>query len=205
MPECSIGLVPDVGGSLLLGRAAGGVGPYLGLTGDRMDAGDAIYAGFADHYVPASDWDDVKSMLTTTGTVTVPRHTAPASRLQSWQPELDTYFAAATASDIYAGLSDGPACQSARKLMDRNSPLAMACAVPLIASAKTKGTIHAALEQEFQFTYRAVEQSDFIEGIRAAIIDRDRRPNWKHSDIASVTTDDITEMTAPLGPQRLTF
>ncbi len=52
MPECGIGLIPDVGGSLLLGRAPGRLGEYLGLTGARMGPGDAIHAGFADYYLP---------------------------------------------------------------------------------------------------------------------------------------------------------
>ncbi|MEL6934382.1 MAG: 3-hydroxyisobutyryl-CoA hydrolase, partial [Pseudomonadota bacterium] len=48
MPECSVGLIPDVGGSLILANAPGHVGTYLGLTGERMGPGDAIFAGFAD-------------------------------------------------------------------------------------------------------------------------------------------------------------
>jgi enoyl-CoA hydratase len=52
MPECGIGLVPDVGGSLILARAPGRLGEYLGVTAARMGPGDAIYAGFADYLVP---------------------------------------------------------------------------------------------------------------------------------------------------------
>ena len=52
MPECMIGLVPDVGASAILARAPGRLGEYLGLTGHRMGPGDAILAGFADHFVP---------------------------------------------------------------------------------------------------------------------------------------------------------
>ena len=60
MPECSIGLVPDVGGSLILAKAPGHVGEFLGLSGDRMDASDAIYVGFANHFVPQDAWDALK-------------------------------------------------------------------------------------------------------------------------------------------------
>jgi len=56
MPECGIGLVPDVGGSLLLARAPGRFGEYLGTTASRMGPADAIFAGFADHFVPQDDW-----------------------------------------------------------------------------------------------------------------------------------------------------
>ena len=52
MPEVGIGLVPDVGGSALLAAAPGHLGEYLGTTATRMSAGDAIYVGFADHFIP---------------------------------------------------------------------------------------------------------------------------------------------------------
>jgi enoyl-CoA hydratase/carnithine racemase len=67
MPECGIGLVPDVGGSLLLARAPGRLGEYLGVTGARMGPGDAIHAGFADYFVPEAAWEALKAELCATG------------------------------------------------------------------------------------------------------------------------------------------
>ena len=87
MPECTIGLVPDIGGSLILARAPGCCGEYLGLTGDRMDAGDAIYAGFADIYDPEVDWDSLKTELIKTGdpeVIATAARPAPESRLAGW-------------------------------------------------------------------------------------------------------------------------
>ncbi|MEO0401416.1 MAG: enoyl-CoA hydratase/isomerase family protein, partial [Pseudomonadota bacterium] len=63
MPECGIGLVPDVGGSLMLALAPGRLGEYLGTTAARMNASDAIFAGFADHFIAQTDWEAVKSAL----------------------------------------------------------------------------------------------------------------------------------------------
>ena len=59
MPECSIGLIPDVGGSLLLARAPSNLGYYLGITGTQMDAADAIYSGFADSFIEKNEWSNV--------------------------------------------------------------------------------------------------------------------------------------------------
>jgi len=67
MPECGIGLVPDVGGSLLLARAPGRTGEYLGTTGTRMGPDDAIYAGFADIFVPKSEWDELCTEIIESG------------------------------------------------------------------------------------------------------------------------------------------
>ena len=63
MPECGIGLIPDVGGTLLLAQAPGRLGEYLGLSGHRMGPGEAIAAGFADHYVPEADWPALAERL----------------------------------------------------------------------------------------------------------------------------------------------
>ena len=67
MPECSIGLVPDVGGSLLLSKAPGNIGYFLGLTGTQMSASDAIFAGFADIYIPRDTWPDLIKKLERSG------------------------------------------------------------------------------------------------------------------------------------------
>ena len=192
MPECTIGLVPDVGGTYLLGNAPGFIGTYLGLTGARMSAGDAIFAGFADQFIPQNNWTDVKSILAQTGDVnSLPAYGTPHAPLADQQTTINTAFASDTLADILTGPLDA----ETQKILARNSPLAMACSVILINRARENGTIDDALSQEYRFTYRAVAQSDFIEGIRAAIIDKDRKPHWQPlSDVA------VTNMIAPLGP-----
>lgn len=189
MPECSIGLVPDVGGSLILAQAPGHCGEYLGLTGDRMDAGDAIYAGFADHYVPEEAWQALKEYLAETGKVDIPEHPTTDSRLAHWQTDIDGYF---------EGHRDSDAARHADTLSARNAPLAMAVCRKVLAAVRDNPDIRTALDHEFRYTYRCVAQGDFIEGIRAAIIDRDKQPTWQ-----PVTEDQIAAMTAPLGAHAL--
>jgi enoyl-CoA hydratase len=209
MPECSIGLVPDVGGSLLLAQAPGHCGEFLGLSGDRMDAGDAIYAGFADHFIPQDGWDALKETLISTGdtaAVDAAAKSAPAARLAGWQSEIDSCFGGDTLGDIFRAMAtapDGPAIAHARKLMDRNAPLGMAVAVKIIKDNRRDPRIEHALDQEFRYTYRCLTQGDFIEGIRAAIIDRDRAPKWQHSSWETVPPADVAYMTSDLGTEAL--
>lgn len=200
MPECGIGLIPDVGGSYLLARAPGYIGTYLGLSGTRMNAADAITATFADHYIPEADWDHLKIQLTT-GDITLPKHTAPGGTLINLRAQIDAAFKQPTLQDI---LRDLPADTPLNiKALRRNAPLAMACAVQIIERVRQKPSIQTALQHEYRFTHRAVAQGDFIEGIRAAIIDKDRTPRWQHASPYDVTSAQVDAMTSPLQEQEL--
>ena len=88
--------------------------------------------------------------------------------------------------------------------MLRNSPLSVAVTIEMMARLRGVTDIRAALDLEYRYTYRAMEHGDFIEGIRAAIIDKDRSPQWKHGADA-LPTEAIDTMLAPLGDQALTF
>lgn len=210
MPEVGIGLVPDVGGSLMLALAPGRLGEYLGITASRMDADDAIYAGFADTYVPQSMWIKLISELEKTGDVAridPASGTPPEGALRTQQTQIDALFAGESLGDIErllaADKSDFAA--AARKLMGRNSPLSMACAVEMIHRLRCASlSIQKALDLEYRFTARAMEHGDFLEGIRAAIIDKDRSPKWRFTE-GDVPTMAVSKMLMPLGENALTL
>ena len=206
MPECGIGMIPDVGGTWLLGQAPGELGTYLALTGARMEAGDAIHAGFADRFIPESDWDAVKAALAETGDLSVlPRLPDPASQMAIEQSRLNRLFAPSTVTEIIDNLrTDNSAiAQSALKAIRRNSPLSMACALAMLRPSPR--SLDEALKQEYRWTWRSMEHADFIEGVRAQIIDKDRTPHWKHDDVADVTIAEVAAMLATLGRDELTF
>jgi enoyl-CoA hydratase/carnithine racemase len=209
MPECGIGLVPDVGGSLILARAPGRLGEYLGTTGTRMGPADAIHAGFADHFVPAADWEGLKAELCASGDARAVAAAAKApgeSALAARQRLVDRHFGGETLGDILRSLRiptpDEPEntafCEETLKVMARNSPLSMACTVQIIHRLRGPGaTIERALDLEYRFTARAMEKGDFLEGIRAAIIDKDRNPRWRHT-LDTLKDYEVTRMLMPL-------
>ena len=206
MPECGIGLIPDVGGTLLLSRAPGRLGEYLGVTGARMGPGDAIHAQFADYYIPRAGWGDLVAELCDTGDWEAVDRAAlppPDSALKAEQADIDRLFAGETIRDILNMLRFGGAGLGERALevIGKNSPLSVACTVELIHRARLRDTIEAALEQEYRFTHRAMEKGDFLEGIRAAIIDKDRRPRWTHASLEAVTAPEVAGMLLPLGAE----
>ncbi|WP_425039054.1 enoyl-CoA hydratase/isomerase family protein [Primorskyibacter sp. S187A] len=210
MPECGIGLVPDVGGSLILARAPGRLGEYLGTTGARMGPGDAILAGFADYYIPEDTWPELIETLERTGDWTqidTAALTPPIGPIQNARAEINRLFTGERLGDILKDLeTDGSEfAQATLAMMARNAPLSMACAIDMTHRLRGDvATIRSALELEYRFTHRAMENADFLEGIRAAIIDKDRTPKWQHP-LEAVPPLAVSQMLMPLGPDKLTF
>ncbi|TWI36995.1 enoyl-CoA hydratase/isomerase family protein [Paracoccus sulfuroxidans] len=196
MPEAGIGMVPDVGGTWILAHAPGRVGEYLGLTGARMNAGDAIFAGFADTYLPEAEWDALKERLADSGDVSVLKGGArPDASLQN----LDlSAFGGRTVKEIIAAL-DKAGDQDSLKPLRRNSPLSMAATLNMVRAARGDHSIRESLAREYRFTHRATQDSDFLEGVRAQIIDKDRNPQWA----ASAEEEHVKRMLAPLGNEDL--
>ena len=209
MPECGIGLVPDVGGSLLLARAPGRIGEYLGTTGTRMGPADSIYAGFADYFAPNECWEEIKAELVETGDVSILDNrcstSAPGGVLPERQGIVDRHFGGETIADILRSMAASPDefTTETRKALFRNCPLSVACCIEIIHRVRGSDTIARALKEEFRFTSRSAEHGDFVEGIRAAVIDRDRKPRWRHSDIDAVSDLDVVRMLMPLGDSDL--
>ncbi|MGB8623512.1 MAG: enoyl-CoA hydratase/isomerase family protein [Paracoccaceae bacterium] len=208
MPECGIGLIPDVGGSLILARAPGRLGEYLGTTGARMGAADAIHAGFADYFLPEAHWPKLTAALAETGDWSLIDSFAapvPEGRLAAMQAEIDRHFGGETIGDILRSLNHGGTifCDETMTTLAKQSPLSMACTVEMIHRLRGKPTISEALKQEYRFTHRAMEKADFLEGVRAAIIDKDKTPHWRHDDAEHVPATDVAAMLMPLGEQEL--
>ncbi|MDZ4735973.1 MAG: enoyl-CoA hydratase/isomerase family protein [Rhodospirillaceae bacterium] len=219
MPEVSIGFLPDVGGSLLLARAPGALGLYLGLTAARFGAADAIRAGFADRFVPARDLpalvealvagEPIDELLEDLATITPP---GPLGRRIA---DIDRIFAADTLKELIARLDaqradtgDEGARDFASFALDgirRNAPLSVACAFRTINQAREFKTIEESLRLEYRFAWRSIERGDLYEGIRAAIISRDTPPEWDPASLADVSDELADAMLAPLGKNELTF
>ncbi|MCV2891935.1 enoyl-CoA hydratase/isomerase family protein [Lentibacter sp. XHP0401] len=209
MPECGIGLVPDVGGSMILANAPGACGAYLGLTGARMVAADAIYAGFADLYIPEAKWTKLIEDLWNGAdleVLTAASSTAPEGHLEPNQTIIDAAFAQTNLSAILEVLQADTSAfaAAALKSVNRASPLSMAATLLIMKRLRGCTDVREALALEYRFTARAMEYGDFLEGIRAAIIDKDRTPRWKHST-AQIDPSVAEAMLAPLGRLELTF
>lgn len=206
MPECGIGFVPDVGGSLLLARAPGRLGEYLALTAARMGPGDAIHAGFADGHIPEADWPALKSALCEDGGINLITYAqTPPSPMAEARDEIDRLFDAPDLSILAESLdqSDSTLAKSAAKAVRRNSPLSMAITCAMLSAMRAPGCdIRDALRAEYRVAHRIMQQGDFLEGVRAQIIDKDRQPRWRLA-LDDISADHVANMLAPLGDQEL--
>ena len=193
MPECSIGLVPDVGGSFLLAKLPGDIGIFLGVTGKRMKANDAIFCGFADHFIPETKWKDLKKKLIETGNIDwikkFHEHTE-ISALENSFPQISEAMVDISTKNIESRLKH-PFFEKDLSALRFNSPISVAYTIIMLKMEKVRNNISDALDAEYSFTARSQEFGDFQEGIRAAVIDKDRNPSWKHKSLADVSEEDL--------------
>ena len=202
MPECSIGLIPDVGGSLLLARAPSNLGYYLGITGTQMNAADAIYSGFADSFIEKDEWPNVIEDLEKSGDASVLQKYSKnpgESQLAINKKFIEAAFKSKNLSKIVKFLSESEnsLAHLATQKIIKNCPIAMTYTLEMLSRLSPTSKIEDALDLEYRFTSRAQEYGSFQEGIRAAIIDKDRKPKWKFK-IDGVPKEIIDEFFKPV-------
>ena len=206
MPETSIGLIPDVGGTWLLSRAPGEVGTYLGLTGARMTGADAIYAGFADTFISSKRLSELVAALREASrgnldqVIAAFATAAPASELHAIAREIDPAFCGDHVEGIIEALS-GCGMPWATKTLNglhSRSPKALKATLATLRRARTLPSLEAALDFEYRLVTRLFEDGEFTEGIRALLVDKDKTPKWNPATLAEVTTAMIAQLLAPL-------
>jgi enoyl-CoA hydratase/carnithine racemase len=204
MPEVGIGFFPDVGGSYFLPRLPGALGMYLALTGVQIRAPDALYCGLADVYLPAAavasltddlaalSWGhdpaaDLRQFIRARATsISV----APPLRLL--RPAIDEHFSLPTVRAILASLEAETRpefadwAEQTAKLMRTRSPTMLAVTQRQLQRGKEMGLADC-FRMELAMGQQCFEQGDFLEGVRALIIDKDNAPRWTPSRIEDVT------------------
>jgi enoyl-CoA hydratase len=208
MPETGIGLIPDVGGTWLLAHAPGETGVYLGLTGEAMRAADAIYARFADVLVPSGGIAalidrliDAKGGPVDAAIAALAQDPGPAP-LAARRADIDRAFAGASVEAIDEGLSGLPSdwAQKTRATLAQKSPKSLKLTLAAIRNARQLGSLEAALNVEYRLCVRLFEDGEFPEGVRALIVDKDRKPKWSPPRLPDVTSQLVASYLAPLPP-----
>ena len=185
MPECGIGWIPDSGTSHLLSGLPAPLAAFIALTGEKLGAEAAAALGLVRHRVAAQQMPELARALGDDGIAALPAPIASAydvPALPDFAAELEHAFAAPDLPEILARLeAGGEPCMRAARALSKASPLALALTLEVLARARRQKSLEAALGLEYAVVSELLTHRDFAEGIRAAMIDRDRRPAWTHS------------------------
>jgi enoyl-CoA hydratase len=205
MPETAIGLIPDVGGTWLLAQCPGQLGVFLGLTGHRMNAGDALYAGFADTCIASGGIGELVDTLARTDepvSVAIAQRAVapPLTPLADNRAMIDRVFALQTIEAIRDALAAEPGEMAAKavRAIGSFSPLAMKTTLAAIRRSKALPSLERALEIEYRLCIRLYDRGEFTEGIRALLIDKDRKPAWNPKRLEDVSDTLVESLFAPL-------
>lgn len=191
MPEVAIGLFPDIAASHFLARCPGATGLYLGLTGARIGGGDALYLGLADYCLKTESLDALIALLadsTDAKQALVQLAVVPQeSGVESIRQEIDACFGCDSVADILAALksSRGDWAKEAYNAMRSASPTSLAITFRAIREGGGK-SLRECLVTDFRIAQRLMTQKDYFEGVRALIIDKDRKPMWQPVDSQAI-------------------
>lgn len=224
MPEARIGIMPDVGGHLLLARAPHQLGELLAVTAEVMTGADAIALGFADSYVPSERLAELRDSLIAGEhpdvAIAAVSESAPASELLT-EGEWFAPLADRALGDAETSASDDPAGAATRLIAELDAaaaegdqraretvetvrsmcPTSIAVTLAQIDRTRRFGLgLAEVLEDDLRVLRRMTVRPDFTEGVRAQLIDKDRNPAWSPASIAELDRDEIRALLAPLTP-----
>lgn len=212
MPETAIGFFPDVGGGWFLPRFPGAMGTYLGLTGTRANAADAMWLGYGTHHVEHSrleallealvsaDWSTGKAHDVTTRLLASFATDAGPAPLRAHQAGVDRCFAADRVEDILSALAaEGSEwAEATRATLARMSPTSLKVTLRQLRVCRPL-PYDEVVRIEYRLSQTLTVLPDFREGIRAVLVDKDQRPRWNPATLAEVRDADVEACFASRG------
>jgi enoyl-CoA hydratase len=200
MPETGIGLIPDVGGGWHMPRLPGEIGTWLSLTGARLGGPDCLALGLATHLVESDEIDRLKADIIAGGWF--PALAASPAPPSVNQASIDLLFAHDRVEDILAALIGNGSDWASQQLVILQSrcPTSLKATLRHLRLGRDADMFAQVLELEYRLCTRLVDRHDFREGVRAAVIDKDRAPAWTPDTLAAVGNADLDALFAPLPP-----
>lgn len=205
MPETGIGLFPDVGGGWYLPRLPGKAGLWLALTGARIKGADCMRLGIATHFVEFGAVEGLKKAIVADNRniddiLAKFRADAGKAPLASTEQDLNRLFVGDSVEQIFEFLemdsSDWGKAQLA--VLKTKSPQTLKVAFRQLQAGAQFTDFADNMAMEYRIGARVVQRHDFIEGVRAVIIDKDNAPKWNPDTLEGVTDALLDEIFAPL-------
>ena len=209
MPETGIGLFPDVGGGWYLPRLPGAAGLWLALTGARLKAADCLALGIATHVVTSAATNALKAAIVAEPhriEALLSDHAATDAEapIQAQREAIDRLFAGETVEAIFAALAadGGDWAAGQLKSLKTKSPQTMKVAHRQLRLGAAMASFADNMAMEYRIGARVVARHDFIEGVRAVIVDKDNAPRWSPETIEGVSNTMLDEIFSPLPPDQ---
>jgi len=212
MPEVGIGFFPDVGATFFLPRLPAALGIYCALTGERLDAADAVAAGVATHRVPSAQFPDLIETLCRAlpldASLAACARPAAGGPVVSRGRAIATLFTGERVDDILAALdatgaaggTDAAFASAAAALIRTKSPTSLKVTLAQMQRGSALDFAEC-MRTELRIVSRVVRGHDFYEGVRAVIIDKDQAPRWQPSTLAAVSAAEVERHFAPLASE----
>jgi len=207
MPETGIGLFPDVGGGWFLPRLPGKAGLWLALTGARIKAADCLALGIATHYMPAARVEAFKTALIEhgggiAGALAPVIDDAGPAPIAAHQADIDRLFGGGSVEAIFTALANDPGPWAAAQLetLASKSPQTLKVAFRQLAEGSVLADFADNMAMEYRIGSRVVRMHDFLEGVRAVIVDKDNAPRWDPPTVGSVDEAVLDGIFSPLPP-----
>lgn len=208
MPETGIGLFPDVGGGWYLSRLEGRVGQFMALTGARLDGAECRYLGLATHYVPQAALPDLIERLAAApgraaGAAGNFAGVPPTARIEQNLIDIARLFAPDTLEEVIAGLEaeDSDWARSELATIRSKSPLSCKVSLRLLREGAERESFEDEMRAEYALACRVVQTHDFVEGVRALLIDKDNSPDWKPAVPEAVLDETVDQLFVDLPPE----
>lgn len=209
MPETGIGFFPDIGASHLLTRCPGYLGIYLGLTGNRLGPQDAMKAGLVKRVVSSAQmpvlYDALMNEDLSVDAFNRVDHClqtfamAPTEEeISQFHPWIDVCFAQPTVELIRESLQsrEGEWFVKVDNTLAQKSPVSLK--VTLAQLQKAKGcTLDQCLQMDYTIVRHFMHASDFYEGVRALLIDKDKNPRWNPARLELVSENMVRDYFVP--------
>jgi enoyl-CoA hydratase len=215
MPETGIGFFPDVGATHFLGRCPGRFGLYLGLTGARLGPADCLWAGIATHFVPLEHMEALREGLRAAAgsedargaaaevLASLHRDPGPGPMAQR-ADEINRCFGQDSLNEILEALRAEKsewAWDTVEELTSR-SPTSLVVTYRQLSEGRGLA-FDDAIRREFRLAWRFLAGRDLYEGIRAQVVDKDRRPVWSPASLSEVEDFTVEGYFASLGCDEL--
>ena len=199
MPETSIGITPDAGGSWILAHMPGVSGLRLALLGERMAGVQAVQNGFADYLVASDTLPELVPQLAARPVKSVLEQYAQPVPPAAPHP-LEACYAAPDLAQVMRNLEaeGSEAALQDKAVLSRLCPFSLQVTWAAWGRARTLDSLDAAFVQETTLVNHMMSRPDFMEGVRAKLIDKDNTPRWQPATLEDVSQEEVALCFQPL-------